>query len=514
MKRTAGRPGLAAIVGCAAAVGLAQFLVAATALGAPSPESPPALNQPKFSDTIAACRSRFEQVDAQVDRAGVRDAGYHRVPGYPYMRSDRLVASFGPELKKMEALSDWLYQLRDNDGFSRDIELQNLGLSVSERITLLSELRLCGVWLSNLELAETRERERLSALTRVPPERAEAPAPESDRKLRQELSRRAELVRASYAVPTAELDTPGPLVLWKVKPYALGGAAPAEGFDGVLRDGLGRVGLTEDQWELLANRFAPSFLVETGGKLDRLGTPSLGQQGPFVDVSRPIVDFQADYARLHTQSLVQFNYFIWFPGRAADGAGTADSGPLDGLIWRVTLDLDGRPLAYDTIHASGFDHLWFPLPALRTRSTATVDAEVLVPQPEVPAEFVVRLRSGGHEVRRLVGAGDVRASEVREFELRRYEKLLTLPLPGGGTRSLFGPDGTVIGTDAGPDTRLSVSGVPRAGAIRQWGHHPVSLLGDFYFDDPRLLERQFRPASSPEGPRGAVKTEAYRSSGG
>lgn len=504
MKRTPGRRSLAVIIGWVAAAAAAELFVTASAVGAPAAAPPPALTQPKFSDTIAACRSRFEQVDAQVDRAGVRDLGYHRVPGYPYMRSDRLVASFGPELEKMDALSDWLYQLRDNDGFSRDIELQNLGLSVSERITLLSELRLCGVWLSNLELSETAERERLVALTRVPPERVKAPAPTPDPNLQQELRRRAELVRASYAVPAADLDAPGPLVLWKVKPYALGGIAPAEGFAGVLRDGLGRVGLTEDQWELLANRFAPSFLIETGGKLDRLGTPSFGQQGPFVDVSRPIVDFQADYARLHAQSLVQFNYFIWFPGRAANGAGSPNRGPLDGLIWRVTLDLEGRPLVYDTIPASGFDHLWFPLQALRMRSPATGDADLLVPQPEVPAEFVVRLRSGGHEVRRLIGASEVRASEVREFELRRYEKLLTLPLPGGGTRSLFGPDGTVVGTDAGADTGLSASGVPRAGSIRQWGHHPVSLLGDIYFDDPRLLERQLRPAASPEPRRGAI----------
>lgn len=451
-----------------------------------------AVDEAKVRDMVAACRSRFEAVDAQVDKAGVRDVGYRRVPGYPYMRSDRMLASFGVgELKMMEPLGDWLHQLRDNEGFSRDIELQNLGLSVSERITLLSELRLCAVWLSNVELAEDSARERLIELVQGPTHQPGRAGPVAKSDVARLLSQRAEQVRARFAVPVSQLDSPGTLVLWKPKPYAAGTVASTHVFHGAIQDSLGRVGLTESQWERLANRFAPSFLVETADKLDRIGTPVLGEQRPFVDVSRPVVDFQVEYARVGSKSLVQLNYFIWFPGRAAgEGAHGAVNSTLDGLIWRVTLDANGRPLSYDTIHSSGFDHLWFPLPGLTPRSEAQGDT-VLIPQPVVPSQFVVRLSAGRHEVRRLVAAEDVRASEVQEFDLRRYEKLLTLPLPGGGTGSLFGPDGMARTSVGGDDSRLLEQTSPWSGATRQWGHHPTSLRADIYFDDPRLLEKYF-----------------------
>lgn len=469
---------------------VAQAIEEAADSGTPTPEE-----QSQVRDTITACRARFEQVDAQVDKAGVRDVGYYRVPGYPYMRSDRLLASFGSsELKELDPLGDWLHQLRDNEGFSRDVELQNLGIPLRERVTLLSELRLCAVWLSHFELGEAPVLERLVSLVQPPLERLDHGGQSRPAKsdLEKEIERRAELARKRFAVPVAELDSPGKLVLWKVKPLDPGKSAPSGDFAGAVRDSLGRVGLTEPHWELIASRFAPSLLIETAGEVDRIGTPRRGDQGPFVDVSMPVVDFQADYARMGSQSLIQFNYFIWFPGRAADDGSKAGNAKVDGLIWRVTLDANGKPLVYDTIHASGFDHLWFPLPALQARREA-LDDTVLTLQPEVPEQFVVRLGDGGHEVRRLVAADTVQATEVQQYELRRYEKLLTLPLPGGGTGSLFGPDGTIAGSAGAASPKGSLSGI---GPIRQWGHHPMSLRADVYFDDPRLLERHFKAAPS------------------
>lgn len=474
-------------------------------------DSSPAANQKKFSDTISACRARFAAVDAQIDAAGVRDKGYYRIPGYPYMRSDRLIASFGTEVRRMEALSDWLYQLRDNDGFSRDIELQNLGLELPERIALLSELRLCGVWLSNMELVEDADREHLATLTHIPAERPDGSVPVKP-ELKEAEKQHAAQVRASFSTPTTERNVPGTLVLWKVKPYDGSSIVPTDGFKQAFRDGMGRVGLTESQWELLAKRFAPNLLIETAGKLDKIGSPGMGDAGPYVDVSAPVVDFQADYARLGDHSLIQLNYFVWFPGRAASGADGADGGRIDGLIWRVTLDEVGKPLAYDTIHARGFDHLWFPLPNLKKRGDVPDDM-VLIPQTPVPNDFVVRIGTGKHEVVRLVSASDVRASEVKEFGLRRYEKLLTLPLPGGGTRSLFGPDGTVAGTSAGSDVAVSASDVLKAGAIRQWGHHPVSLKGDVYFDDPHLLETRFQVVPAVESRQESSSNTPAKSGG-
>lgn len=462
-------------------------------------EEPSSDAEAKARDTIVACRLRFEQVDAQIDAAGVRDVSYFRVPGYPYMRGDRLLASFEiSDLKELDPLGDWMHQLRDNEGFARDVELQNMGIPLRERVTLLSELRLCAVWLSHLELGQDPAREKLVSLVHPPLEPLDHGGHDrlTDAQTEKEIKKRAELTRKRFAVPVDELDSPGKLVLWKVKPIDPDQKKMrVDGFEVAFRDALGRVGLTENHWEQLASRYAPALLIETAGKTDRIGTPRLGEQGPFVDVTTPVVDFQADYARLGSQTLVQFNYFIWFPGPAAgDDGNEGDAAKVDGLIWRVTLDANGSPIAYDAIDAGGFDHLLFPLPSSLHLRPEARDDTVLIPQPEVPAEFVVRLGDGGHEVQRLIAADSVQASEVQEYELRRYEKLLTLPQPDGGTASLFGPDGTIAGSGGAGLSTTANGSEP----TRQWGRHPVSLRADLYFDDPRLLERYFKPVSSPK----------------
>jgi hypothetical protein len=478
-------------VGVVLGLGMAVNPDEASAAGVPAESHPSRPKQLGFQNTIKACRGRYAALDSRIDQAGVRDAGYYRVPGFPYMRSDRLIASYGPDLAKLDSLSDWLYQLRENDGFSRSIELQNLGLPMAERVALLSELRLCAVWLSNLEISRDSVRERLIAAVRVPADSHRPAGDASDAVGVQEMMhRQAARVKASYAIPASDLDSPGPLVLWRAKPDSSGMTLPMPDSPVLVHDGLGRIGLTEDQWSQLASRYAPSFLVETGSELDRIGAPSLGDHGSVVEVSEPVVYFQVDYARLGASSLVQIDYFAWFPARAAAGPDRVKERAPDGLIWRVTLDPTGQPLVYDTIHADGLDHLWFPLPALNVSREAALDHEATIPQPDVPNEFVVRVRSGTHEVRRLISTKDARSDRMTDYELHRYEELLTLPLPSGGTHSLFGPEGIVVGAGSGAGL-VAVGPVGTLdGPVRQWGHHPISPLGDLYFDDPRLIERE------------------------
>ena len=71
-----------------------------------------------------------------------------------------------------------------------------------------------------------------------------------------------------------------------------------------------------------------------------------------------------------------------------------------------------------------------------------------------------------------------------------YRALRRLPLENG-SRSMFTPDGIVPGTERLERFLLWPMGVPSAGAMRQRGHHPVTLVGRQYFDEARLLERVF-----------------------
>ena len=73
-----------------------------------------------------------------------------------------------------------------------------------------------------------------------------------------------------------------------------------------------------------------------------------------------------------------------------------------------------------------------------------------------------------------------------------YHALRALPLPNGGHRSLYGPDGIVPGTERGERWLLWPMGVPEPGAMRQWGHHATAFVGRRHFDDPDLIERYFQ----------------------
>jgi hypothetical protein len=47
----------------------------------------------------ADCARWLAKIDQAVERAGVRDAGAYRIPGFPYLRIDRFSASLRNEVK-------------------------------------------------------------------------------------------------------------------------------------------------------------------------------------------------------------------------------------------------------------------------------------------------------------------------------------------------------------------------------------------------------------------------------
>lgn len=73
------------------------------------------------------CADWFLRLDTAIDAAGVRDAEAHRLPGYPHLRSNRLLASFAGEAGSNSTLyADWLDAMRELDQDAHDIEIRNL----------------------------------------------------------------------------------------------------------------------------------------------------------------------------------------------------------------------------------------------------------------------------------------------------------------------------------------------------------------------------------------------------
>jgi hypothetical protein len=197
---------------------------------------------------------------------------------------------------------------------------------------------------------------------------------------------------------------------------------------------------------------------------------------------------------------IQLVYTFWFSERPARHALDPLSGRVDGLVWRVTLDRDGVPLVYDSIHPCGCYHLFFPTERVVARPAAeSLDEGMFSPQTVRPPRrdevVVLRIESGTHYLQRV--SIEPRTAPAVRYQLDDDRRLTTLPRRSGGTRSAYGSDGLMPGTERGERYFLWPMGVESAGQMRQWGHHATAFVGRRHFDDPRLLASYFslRPAA-------------------
>src|ERR1019366_7423895 len=154
------------------------------------------------------------------------------------------------------------------------------------------------------------------------------------------------------------------------------------------------------------------------------------------------------FTRFYGKILAQLVYTIWFPERPSSGATDLLAGRLDGVVFRVTLGIDGAPLVYDTIHPCGCYHMFFPtahVKLLPAQQPVIEWAFVPLPLPALaPAQrVVVRIESRTHYVVDVRPVSDV--SGVA-YQFADDNDLRALPTANHATRSAFGPDGLVPGT--------------------------------------------------------------------
>ena len=81
---------------------------------APSPAPAPASPFTGFFKNFSTCRSEFDAIEARIAEAGVREASFHVVPGFAYLRTDRMLASFAHEVKSLEEVGGYLTRPLDN----------------------------------------------------------------------------------------------------------------------------------------------------------------------------------------------------------------------------------------------------------------------------------------------------------------------------------------------------------------------------------------------------------------
>lgn len=459
----------------------------------------PTLAEPTgFFVALKTCRARYAEIDAKIDAAGVRDGVFYRVPGFPYLRSDRMLASFRDEIKTVDEVGAWLRRMREFDQEAREFEYENMGLNDQERAILRGEFLNCGRGLAALEF-DNPDNFKLVHDTMVPPDaysagtRALGLYPLTLPLQRASLRAHQDTVRREFAKPRAELLGPGTPLRWQVEPKEEVSLIPAKASD-AYPDELGFPGLVDSAWRAIAEVNAPELLMAQGDGLRQLGVPvwvddGHGGQRLDIDTTQRTVHYQIGFTRFGAARLIQVNYFIWFRNPDA----LPGHPPVDSLIWRVTLDNEFRPIAYDTARGSGREHFWFAVRSDVPRRPASSDSAPFFPQDGLaPAEPSLILERASGSLRGVTAADP--ALPAQRYNLARYEDLYRMPLPGKtGTRNLFAADGTIRGTRTPAPEWYAVSGVPQPGVLRHFMRLPVSYVGEQHFDDAYVLEQAFAP---------------------
>lgn len=459
------------------------------------------------------CREAFRRVDRAIAEAGVRDGMAARVAGFPYLRVNRFLASYaGGEMSDAQ-FSEWMDRLTGLGSQSHSIEFANLPADRSEvlghelwsidrsRMWVASTLADCAVSLAGADFGDPARRAALRAVAAVPDDYSawqrvaglywltRVPFASGVRRWHEE-------VRATFALPLAALPVSGELRSYAPPPGRLTAVQVAALLKLASANALGIPEPRGADLDALFRTFAPVFTVDTAGDADLPGGLGWGESGVPRVVSRlPVVYRRVSHARYQGRALLQLNYWLWFPERPKGAGSDLLAGHLDGLLWRVTLAPDGAPWVFDSIHPCGCYHLFFPTArAVPKAQPDTLDEMAFVPQalPRIApgARVELRIESGTHYLQRIVLRDDP-AQGAAEYVFAEDDSLRSLPLPGGGRRSLFRPDGIVQGSERGERWLFWPMGVPEPGAMRQWGRHATAFVGRRHFDDPGLLERYF-----------------------
>ncbi|MEX2449275.1 MAG: hypothetical protein WD407_00300 [Rhodospirillales bacterium] len=455
---------------------------------------------------MRSCLALFKAADDAT--APATDAEAVRIPGFPYLRANRFLASFAEQNLDRPAFDAWVRRLRDLDRRARLTESANLPASNGTTTPTPDALERCAARLIEHDFAVQEYRDLLRESARVPDSynrwaQALGLYPLSAIPVRFGIMSLHGAQRADFASPGA--DTPTRIYAPAVMPYKP--AAVRRILRAMPRDSLGVPRPDRRSREHLLDAFAPVFEVETETRDDRLGAPAYDTAGRVtVDTTAPTVYRRLAFTRFHGEIVIQLVYTAWFPARTPSGFWDPFAGKLDGILWRVSLGPDGRPILYDSIHACGCYHLFFPVEPWRIAEAEQHGfyaepplAPVPGPAPGPGQRIRLTVKSGTHYLSgvaagaerpedRAPGPGAHRLAYRLAYRLADEDRLRALAHPRG-RKSLYGPDGLIAASERPERFFLWPMGVPSAGAMRQWGHHATAFFGTRHFDDADLLER-------------------------
>jgi len=448
------------------------------------------------------CRTFFETLDTVVLERGVRDAADATVPGFPYLRANRYVASLAGVLSEPAAKTAWTEWMRELDLAAREKEIANLPddsvkTIAASRDALAGRARTCSQTLYDADRMRPDFLDVLIPRVAVPDEYSTAlrliglyplvTLPEY--KITEGVRER---FRAWYEMPYEKLPVEGTLRTYR--PPQGPGRDAGEVIAASGRNPLGIPRPSAGEARDLAVRYAPVIIQDDTAPYDRVGRISWKADELTVDGEKPAVYYYLSHARAKNEPVLQVNYVFWYPARAGDQAPAIEHGRLDGLTLRLSFDAGGQLFMIDLMNNCGCYHVFIPA---KDRVSKTIRRyygnDPFAPQglPEIAAgqSPAVRVLSGWHQVQRILALAPPR--EAIPYELLPYETLESLARAEGRKASIFDAEGIAKGSERVERFIFFPTGIPSIGSMRQRGHHAITLSGQTHFDEPDLFEHYF-----------------------
>ncbi len=460
------------------------------------------------AESASGCRHYFAELDRSVRATSVQDEGAYPIPGFPYLRVNRFLASFADEVMDEARFTAWIERLAQLDREGRGYEIANLPAIEQQRLAALTPVGkglvesadTCRATLVKSELALPANRKLLRANAKVPDNyvtgwRILGLYPLTALFVKAGISKWHRETKENFALPLEQLPQEGQWQVWA--PPASPTLSTAEVADLLHTSANNQLAIPEPdavQTEALFATFAPLWRIDTVDDNDRPGTPFFPDAltTAQIDTNRPAVFRRISYTRFNGEVLLQLNYIIWFKSRPKASSFDIYAGNIDGINFRITLGSDGRPLLYDTIHNCGCYHMFFPVAPL-TRTDAVTD--FWTEAPLVPQVFqtlgvvpVISVNSHVHFIQRVSFTPH---KEGTPFLWDDYSRLRSIEVSTNQHRSLFGEHGIIKGSERPERVLLWPLGIRSPGAMRQWGNHPTVFVGRRHYDDPYLIERLF-----------------------
>ena len=446
----------------------------------------PMVHNLQREDDVGYCARLFADIDRRIDALGVRDAETHRIAGFPYLRVDRFNVALGRRATGAAQEQAWRARLQQLDEAARATELANAVLSIED----LPRCRdLLGV-------ADAPAIGQLRTSAQVPDDynagmRALGLYPLTRLPFAAGIARWHAATRSAFALPIETLPIRSQLQRYG-PPQGGSQPVPASSLDP-----LGVPVFTSAQAAALFLRHAPALEIDVAGAFDRVGALRLDANDQvIVDAAAPVVYTRLAHTLLGGLIRPQLVYTFWFSERPPSSGSAFDllAGKLDAVVWRVTLDSAGEALVYDSMHACGCYHLFFPTEKVVARDLpGTLDETLFVPQTvsSTGEKVVLRIESGTHYLQRVSMTSETRTAEAATYQLRDERALTMLPRFGGGSRSAYDQDGFIPGSERAERWFFWPMGIESAGQMRQWGHHATAFVGRRHFDDPLLFDAYF-----------------------